>query len=142
MSADKVEPFLPKPKLNTMKILLTILPLISIAFLATSCQNQPAAPVVDSAPATRQKIDVLVFDSWKSGGCPSAVEWVRSAKSQLSDEVGSYVETNTYKDAALAKQLQVTSTPMVVVLRNHYEIGRFVPTSTKQVTSMLKGYYY
>ncbi len=115
---------------------------LALAFLGSSCTNPPPPPLISAGIDAPQKVDLLVFADCYDAKGMKALEWARCARARLKEEIREYRELDPRKNSSTAGKLQVFSTPLIIVVQDTAELGRFVPASEKQIVNTVRSFCY
>jgi hypothetical protein len=113
--------------------LLWAFALATVIILPCCTTTSPASRSESYGITCPAKVDLLVFSDCYDSHSMRGLNWVRSAKSTLKDEIREYVEIDAADNYRMKSRLGVTFIPLVIVVRDGNEIARFEPTSKSQV---------
>ena len=102
-------------------------------------QAAPAASSSSSAYCAPKKVDVMVFSDCKDPDSMKGLEYVRAARPSMTKWVREYVEFDyASSNDKMKENLNVDRVPLVILIRDGFEVSRFTPESKSMVVSNVK----
>lgn len=125
---------------------LASLCLATITIGALAACSSPAPTTAKAKPANSsstycapKKVDILVFSDCKDPDSMKGLEYVRAARSSVTKWTREYAEFDyASSNDKMKETLNVNCVPLVILIRDGYEVSRFTPESKSMVISNVK----